>query len=335
MKKIALISVGLITLIAVVLGWQYSEHTQQRVYRVAMVQLTEVDHATVIGFKQGLHALGWQEGVNIIYFDDGPAGSIDKLDSLIKRHLQRQPDLIFSSSTSATLAAKRLSANSGIPLLFAPVNDPIAAGIVSNLQKPDGNLSGIRLPTGDDLRLRWLNKIAPNAKYILIPYSPADKSAQASLITVRHAAKQLNLVLYELPVHQVASLAQLLQTLPNTLDGVFLPRDSTIEAQIDIFVKFCHERHLPLAAPSLLQVRAGALFSYGFVHNEIGRQAARLAHQIFTGTLPAHLPIEMAENYLAINLASAKIIGLDIPAEILMHAEFILETNEANVRLSQ
>jgi putative ABC transport system substrate-binding protein len=90
------------------------------------------------------------------------------------------------------------------------------------------------------------------------------------------------------------------------VDAIFLPRDSQIESCIAEFVTVAEARRLPIAAPSLLQVKAGALFSYGFVHQDIGRQAAHLADQILRGVAAGDLPVEMAESSLAINLAAAR-----------------------------
>jgi putative ABC transport system substrate-binding protein len=81
---------------------------------------------------------------------------------------------------------------------------------------------------------------------------------------------------------------------------------------------------LPIAAPSLIQVEAGALFSYGFVHKDIGRQAARLADQIFKGMAAGDLPVEMGENSLSINLLTARKLGISIPDDILVQAEHII-----------
>ncbi|MDH5484864.1 MAG: ABC transporter, partial [Gammaproteobacteria bacterium] len=81
---------------------------------------------------------------------------------------------------------------------------------------------------------------------------------------------------------------------------------------------------LPLNAPSYSQVEKGALLSYGFVHSEIGRQAARQVDQIFKGANPGDLPVEMAESILSINLVSAERIGMSIPDDILLQAEKII-----------
>lgn len=322
MKITRILISGLLILLFIGGLWWWQADSPQSGYRISTIQLTAVDESTVAGFKTRLAELGYQAGDKLSYFSEGPAGSIDRLEGIIQRQLAHDPHLIMVSSTPATLAVKRLTADAPIPVVFAPVNDPVGAGIVNSLQAPGGHITGIRLPTGDDLRLQWLVKIVPGVKKVFVPYTANDKSALATLAQIRLVAPDLEVELLEQPVHNSEELDAVIAAIPAEADAVFLPRDSTVEARIEAFVAARPPR--PVCAPSLTQVQAGALFSYGFVHREIGKQAARLAAQIFQGTPPAQLPVEMAENYLAINLKSAGMLGLSIPEQILLQTEYVI-----------
>ena len=219
---------------------------------------------------------------------------------------------------------KKAVAGTTIPVVFAPVNDPVAAGIVTSLKSPGGQITGIKLPLGDDLRLEWLTRIAPKAKHVYLPYNPADKSALTSLTLVRQAAPALGITILPQEVRIPSDVPAALAAFPTEADAIFLPRDSTVESHIQDFVALALARKLPLCAPSRLQTEAGALFSYGFSHRLIGHQAARLADQVLRGTLPANLPVETAESRLAINLRTARAINLSLPSEILMQAEEVI-----------
>jgi putative ABC transport system substrate-binding protein len=295
---------------------------------IAMVQLTAVDRNTVAGFQATMTRLGYQDGKQVTYLDASPAGSVDKLEGIIRGHLDKKPDLLLVSSTPATLAAKRLTEASGRPpVIFAPVNDPLAAGIVTDLKHPGGHITGIRLPLGDDLRLQWLARIAPQAKRVFLPYSGDDKSALSSVEQATAAAAKLGLELVMHPIlagGTVSDAIAAIAALPADVGAIFLPRDSRIESAIAEFVAAAEQRRLPIAAPSLTSVEAGALFSYGFVHLDVGRQAARLADQIFRGVAAGDLPVEMAENSLSINLVTARKLGLQISDDILVQAEHVI-----------
>jgi len=208
--------------------------------------------------------------------------------------------------------------------VFAPVNDPVSAGIVADLRHPGGHITGIRLPTGDDLRLKWLAEVAPKVKKVFVPYTPGDMSAQTTLEKISAAAPMFGIELVSRPVEGKAGVEAALAALPSSVDAIFLPRDSSIESHIETFVAFANARRVPLCAPSYQQVGKGALMSYGFVHDDIGRQAAHLAQQIFKGVNPADLPVDMAESILSLNMAAAQRIGLEIPEEVLRQAERIV-----------
>jgi putative ABC transport system substrate-binding protein len=322
-----LLSIGL--LLAVLAGavsvWHpWADDQRTRPLVIAMVQLTDVDARTVAGFKAGMAEAGYRENDKVVYLDFGPVGGIDRLDAVIRDHLGRKPDLFLVSSTPATQAVKRLTEGKGIPVVFAPVNDPLAAGIVGDLRHPGGQITGIRLPSGDDLRLQWLTRIAPRARRIWVPHTAEDASAQATLAAISRVAPGLGIALLPTPVRGADGAKQALTAPPAGIDAIFLPRDSSIESRIDLFAAYALEKKIPLCAPSLTQVNAGALFSYGFVHHDIGRQAARLADQIFKGVKPGDLPVETAESVLSLNLATARQIGIDIPDAILLQAERVI-----------
>jgi putative ABC transport system substrate-binding protein len=291
---------------------------------IGVVQLTAVDAETFDGFKEAMAELGFREGKDVRYRFPGPAGSIERLDAMIAAHLAAKVDLLLVSSTPAAQAAKRATAGSATPVVFAPVNDPLKAGVVRTLQAPGGNVTGVRLPQGDALRLQWLLKVAPHVKQVLFTFNPDDQSALESLRQMEQVSGSLGVSLLRQPVADLDALPGYLRALPPEVDALLLPRDSSHEARVDDYVAAALARRLPLCAPSLTQVRAGALLSYGFVHREIGRQAARMAVQVIRGIPPAELPVETARSYLAVNLATARAIGVQLPDDVLRQAHLVI-----------
>jgi putative ABC transport system substrate-binding protein len=296
----------------------------QRPVRIGVLQLTDVDTATFDGFRAGMAELGYAEGTRITYLYQGPAMHMERLEPMIDTLLKAPVDLIYVASTPATQAVQRATAGTGISVVFAPVNDPVKAGIVTSLKMPGGNLTGIRLPVGDALRLAKLTRLVPQIRVIWLPYSANDASAKESLAQASDAAALLKVELRPHPLHDPGEIDEALASIPADVDAIYLPRDSTIESRIKDIVEVAHARRLPLCAPSLTQVEAGALVSYGFVHREIGRQAARLADQVLRGIPPGELPVESARNYLAINLQTAREIGVEIPGDMLRQADILV-----------
>ncbi|MES9935771.1 MAG: ABC transporter substrate binding protein [Sedimenticola sp.] len=291
---------------------------------VTVVHLSKVDSSTYAGFLVKMKELGYEHGINIRFDYKGPAGSIDRLDGLIQEYLAMEPDLILVSSTPGTMAVKRLTEGMGIPAVFAPVNDPLDAGVVESLQYPGGDITGVRLPAGDDLRLQWLTRIAPDARKIYVPFTQGDKSAESTLRQIEAVAPRLGVELLTRPLDSKDAIHGPGSVVPADADAIYLPRDSTVEARVDEFVKLAMERKLPVCTPSEKQVLSGTLFSYGFVHYEIGRQAAQLVDQVLRGARPADLPVLTAENYLLINMKTAKTIGLEVPEAVVRQANRLI-----------
>jgi len=290
------------------------------IIRIGTVQLGAVDLRTLEGFVEGMTELGYVEGRDVIYRRQSPAQAIERLDKIIAQQVNAGVDLIFVSSSPGTLAVKKVAERLHIPVVFAPVNDPISAGIVDDLKHPGGQLTGVRLPPGDDLRMQWFKRAAPAIRRLYFPYKPNDPSSQESLRQARQSSAELGLELVLQPFEHREDIPGMLRAIPDSVDAIFLSRDSTVDTEIAQFVAAAMRLGLPLCASSLTGVRQGALVSYGFDHHEIGRQAARLADQVLRGVPVGDLPVETASNYLGVNLDSADAMGFAFPPQVLRQA---------------
>jgi putative ABC transport system substrate-binding protein len=179
------------------------------------------------------------------------------------------------------------------------------------------------------MRFEWLLALSPRTKTVLIPYTPGDKSSEFSRVEAFFAAQAGGVRLIEEPVTGETGLLALLERHKKEIGAIFIPRDSSVESHIATLVQFADKNRLPLAVPGFQQVEQGALFTYGFIHTEMGKQAAGIASRIFGGEHPASLPVESAKNYLVINLDTAKKIGLAIPDSVRAGADRLIGGDEA------
>lgn len=297
---------------------------KERPVTIGVLQFTKNNLTTLAGFKAGLLELGYVEGENIRYLFDGPAEKVSELAPMMDRLLAQEPDLIFTSPTPATLAAQRATEASKIPIVFAPVNDPVAAGIVSNIRQPGENITGIRLAASDGRRLQWLKEMSPGLSRVFLPYSAKGKSALTSFRNAREAAEKLKIDLVGRPVEGQDDLSAALSEIPDNVDAIFLPRDGMVMSRIADFVALSIEKKMMLSTPRLKQVEVGALTGYGFIGYELGKQAARLADKILRGTPAGDLPVETAEDYLFVNLKTAEAIALPVGDHILRQARDVI-----------
>ena len=322
-KKVKLLAFSLLILIAVpflIVGCQ--PDAEPKMVTIGVLNLAPPLNPIFDGFQEGMANLGYIEGETIAYIYEGPVGSIEALDPALQHILAAEIDLILSLSTPATQMVAQ--ANTTIPTVFAPVTNPVEAGVVANMILPGGNITGVTFGTSDGQRLEWLLRIAPTVKRIFIPYNPDDGSPIAALATVQEVATQLGLELVTLETRTADEIAAAVDNLPQDIDAIFLLPDSLVVAQAAAFAQIARQRQLPMSTPNESQVAEGALISFGFSMVEIGKQSARLADQLLQGADPAETPVEFAEFFLTINLETANIIGLDVPDAILRQADMII-----------
>jgi putative ABC transport system substrate-binding protein len=281
----------------------------------------------VDGFKTGLANLKYVEGENITYIEPSKPASFDPtaFDAPAKELVDAKVNLIYCASTSACLAAKKATADTGIPVLFVAVSDPVSIGLVQDITKPGGNVTGIVSAAKDSanegLRLEWLIR-ASNAKRIFIPYGSADPATLAKLAAVQKAASTLSveLVLFEIKSPEEATAVA--GKIPDDVDALFTfsERIFTVTILQDL-ADAAIAKKLPYSAPS---VEYGALISYAPKLAAMGEQSARLADQIFNGIKPADLPVETPEFFLSINLKTAEAMGFTLPNEVLEAANEVV-----------
>lgn len=325
MRLQSLLPLALISSLAVLgLSACAEDDAASKVSTIGILHPGKVDMETARGFKEEMAALGYVEGQNMRYVHDGPAGRGEGLVQALDKMQAEKVDLIFSASTPATKAAQKATHQSRTPVVFGPVNDPIRAGLMTDLQKPGGNITGVTLPRSAGLRLEWLAKTAPGVRRILAIYNGNDPSAAATLAQAAAALGKLEVTLQHAPVINDEEISATLADVPADIDALFLARDSMLTSRIEDVVATSLRLGLPLSVPGYIQVRAGALTSYGFYHYEVGRNAARLADQILRGAPPGSLPVETAESFLFFNQKTAARIGLEIPVDLLRQAKEVI-----------
>ena len=303
---------------------QWPGDLPKKPFVVGVLHPTKNDVETFEGFREKIAKLGYTEGADIELRYDGPTGPGDKLAEAAKEMVRSDVDLIFASGTPAAVAAKVAAEGTDTAVVFGPVSNPVAVGIVETLRQPGGNVTGVTLPNSAPKRMKWLIDIAPDVNAVLIPFNPGDNSSVSSMELAKTAAETLGVGVVAHQVRSIDEVDDLIENFPEDVDGIFLPRDSMISGRVVQIADAAVDRGLPLSAPGLKHVGKGGLVSYGFAHFEVGERAAELADKIFKGNKPADLPVETASSFLAINLKTANAIGLPIQKAHLKLARDII-----------
>lgn len=295
---------------------------------VAVLSHAPVSERAFDGLRQGLAELGWREDETIRFLKPTPQPDTELLRAQTRSMVNRGTALVVAMSTPAALAAREVAAARDVPLLLAPASDPVAAGLVSGTIHPGEPVTGIAFAMQEPRRLEMLKRLSPKVRRVWVPYDSTDPSPVATLPRLRAAADKLGLVLVTADIRSAAQLHAALDPLPRDIDAIFVPADAMLATNTRAIAAAATSRGLPLSVPHREGVALGALFSYGFDLYTVGRQAARLADQILSGTPAADLPIETADMDLTINLAVADHLGLNIPEELLRHATIVGQAGE-------
>ncbi len=309
--------------VAAVLLLNKDDKESKKSYKVGIVNSAAIMSSAIDGLKAQLTTLGYTEGKNITYIYNGPTAS-DGLEAEIQRMFDEKVDVIFTLTTAPSVKAKEMTAENGIPIVFAPVTDPIGAGIVTDLNKPGGNVTGVMSGLSENRRLEWLKTVAPDIKMVLIPYDPNNPSPVKTLDGLKETAQKIGVELVLLETPDKAAVEAAIANIPSDVDAIFLPSDSLVGSYVADWVAKSIELKLPTSGSSQAHVTAGVLCSYSYSPTQAGELAAGLVDHILKGSKPGDLPTEIAEPQASINLATASALGLEIPNSVLQQAAIVV-----------
>ena len=281
---------------------------------------------TVKGFRDGLKEAGYKEGENIIVEVEDVKGARSQLQGALDELVRKRTDVIFTTGTRATLAA--MAATKEIPIVFRHPADPVMLGLVKNANRPGGNVTGVAAFSLDanQKRLEVLKQIFPNLRRIHIFYDANNRFSPDNFAAAEQSARQLKLEVIEHPVKTArefkSSLAQM-EVSPG--DAIFQIADDLIESQGSVLLEEAKKRRMATMFHSEVWASKGSLAAYGPNYYEMGRQAADLVQKILKGAHPRDLAVAHASKFdLAINLRTARSIGLKVPAELLKKADKVI-----------
>lgn len=280
----------------------------------------------VDGFQQGL--AGHMPDASITYEIEQTVNTPGALLDGANRLVKQEVDLIFTVTTPAAFAAQQATQETPIPIVFAYSYDPVGEGLAQSMSDPGGNLTGVQIGGFIEKELYWLVTVGTEMQTIFAPFNPADASAVLSRDKLLEAAEKLNVNVITPEVFSPDDARITLEALPDQADGILILADGMVGSQAATAAHLGIERGIPTAGFDQQHIEEGVLLSFGVERHTVGQQAARLAHEIFKGTSPSDLPIEIAEFYLSVNLKTAQASGIALSDDTLLQANGVIIRNE-------
>jgi putative ABC transport system substrate-binding protein len=307
-------------------AWPLAARAQQPLSKMPRIGIID-PAAQWDPFRQGLRDLGYAEGRNIAIEYRSTEETPDRLVAVATELAQLPVDVIVSFGSAATQAAKQ--ATTTIPIVMVAIGDPVRAGFVPSLAHPGGNITGNSVLGAEVAakRLQLLKLAVPSTSRVAILWNPDNPSHAAYLDECKAAAPALGVEMLFVAVRSSdefdSAFAAMMRERPDafTMTGDFLH-----QLHIGWIVDFLARNRLPGMYLFRENVLAGGLMSYGASLPDLIRRAAGYVHKILQGTRPADLPVEQPTKFdLAVNLKTAKALGLTIPESFLLLAAEVIE----------
>ena len=302
--------------------------TAQKVYRIGITQIATHPALDMCrqGFIDQMAEKGFIEGENVTYIVRNAEGDMTVAASIAAYFVAQKVDLIFSIATPTTQACAAAVEGTDIPIVFAALTDPVAAGVVDSWEKPGGNVTGASDWADVEAQVKLGMDIYP-AKKLGVVYNAGEVNSVVQVDELKKVASGLGIEeIVEATVATTADVLAAATSLVDRVDAIWEPSDNTVAAAIDAVVSVCEENKIPLFASDIGMAKAGAISGLGLDYYVNGTEAGKIAARILGGESPANIAVSTCPMTIVyLSPPAAERMGVTIPPEVLATATEIGE----------
>ena len=308
--------------------WPFASRADRKIPRVGwLFPGIEALQENLEGYRSGMRDLGYREGVNVeteyLYAD----GQFDRLPMLAATLVANKVDVIVTFGTPGCLAAKQ--ATKVIPIVFAVSGDPISTGVVTNLSRPEGNITGQSIMATDlsAKRMELLQMLVPSIRQVAMLWNSSNPAMTFRMREARQAAQQLNVAFLDSGAGDLDSLEARFAVLSERPpEALLVTAEGFTNRYRDQILDFALRHRIPAMYEDGSFAIAGGLIAYGPNIKKMFYSAASYVDKILKGAKPADLPVEQPTKFeLTINIKTAKAVGIEIPPILLARADEVIE----------
>jgi putative ABC transport system substrate-binding protein len=305
---------------------QQGEHVRRIGVLMAGEENDPVQKTYFSAFTQALADLGWTDGRNVRMDLRWGGDDTNRMRALAQELVDLQPDVMLTNGTPSTAAIQRETRT--IPIVFASVGDPVASDFVPRLDRPGGNITGFASFEAS-LGGKWLellSEIAPGLKRAAIMFNP-DTAVLTFMPSLEMAARSLKVTPIIAPVHSEVEIETAISALGREPGGgLVVTSGTTLAAHRAPIILAAARNNVPAVYSASYFARDGGLLAYGPDRVDTFRRAATYVDRILRCAKPGDLPVQFPTKYeMAVNLKTAKALGLTVPQSILLRADEVIE----------
>jgi putative tryptophan/tyrosine transport system substrate-binding protein len=276
------------------------------------------------GILDGLATKGFKQGDNLKVDLQNAQGDMNNAMTIANNFVSGKKDMIVAIATPTAQAAAQ--ATKDIPIVFATVTDPVAAGLVKALDKPGKNITGTSDQLPMTLQVGLIKKFVPSVKKIGVIYSTSEVNSEVQVKSIEEAAAKSGIQVNKVGITRAAEVQAGAESLVGKVDAILIPVDNTVVSAVEGILTVAQKAKLPVFASDTDTVKRGAVGTYGIDYYKMGVQTGEMAARILSGQKTTENPVEVTKQAdLTINLKAAKTFGLSVPEDLKKQAKTIIE----------
>jgi putative tryptophan/tyrosine transport system substrate-binding protein len=296
----------------------------KKILKIGITQIAEhpaLDSARQ-GFIEALKSKGYEDGKNIKVDVQNAQGDHQNAQSIAKKFVSDKVDLILAVATPTAQAA--YNSTKDIPILITAVTDPVQAGLVKSLDKPETNVTGTSDNVPIEKQFELLKKLVPDAKKVGILYNTSEPNSEIQVNSAKATAPSFDLEIIASGITSTNDIPQTLSSIIDNIDVLYVPTDNMVASSMAILNDQCFKNGIPIIGSERGQVENGALATTGIDYYKLGFQTGLNAVEVLNGKLPKEIPVTMLnEMQLVVNTDAAEKLNITLPEDINSKAEKI------------
>lgn len=297
-------------------------------YRISVSQF--VEHPALDAVLKGFRDYLNENGVTATYKVHNAQANMATAGQIGTQIMGEQPDLILAIATptaqAVAQALKKAPHMQSTPFLFTAITNPVEAGLVKDLNRPGGNITGVSDLLPLDQHMGMVLRFYPELKALGVLYNAGEANSKSTVQGIQAIGRDRGFAVVAATVSKSSDVFQAVKSLVGRVDAVFVPTDNTVVSALESAVKVCTQAQLALFCADVDSVARGAVAAMGFDYYKHGRQTGAMAKRIFEGASPGEMPVEsQRELELHLNRSAAARMGVAVPQSILNSADRIYD----------